>query len=149
MCACAMTDFEPLLCSAAVFFFLFFSAAAADKLTTPTLSFEVSSRPDNVHSDHDIQHRLNSTACFINQINDLIRLRWTATWKQFKTWINSLKMAEFHHVTSFEDLIKLTCSLEFKSNPIYVFLTGAKDAQGKSWCPDCVKGEIYNWYKVL
>lgn len=50
-------------------------------------------------------------------------------------------MAQFHHVTSFEELIKLTSEVG-GAHPIIVFVSGAKDAAGKSWCPDCVKGEF-------
>lgn len=30
---------------------------------------------------------------------------------------------------------------ERKGKDVYVYFSGDKDEQGKSWCPDCVKGE--------
>lgn len=32
---------------------------------------------------------------------------------------------------------------ERKGKDIFVYFSGDKDAQGKSWCPDCVKGEKF------
>lgn len=29
-----------------------------------------------------------------------------------------------------------------KGKDIFVYFSGDKDAQGKSWCPDCVKGNF-------
>lgn len=31
---------------------------------------------------------------------------------------------------------------ERKGKDIYAYFSGDKDAQGKSWCPDCVKGNF-------
>lgn len=33
---------------------------------------------------------------------------------------------------------------ERKGKDIFVYFSGNKDAQGKSWCPDCVKGNVKN-----
>lgn len=30
---------------------------------------------------------------------------------------------------------------ESPKKPIYIIVSGEKDANGKSWCPDCVKGK--------
>jgi hypothetical protein len=49
-------------------------------------------------------------------------------------------MAKFHHVSTFDELLKITSEVD-SSNPIFVFISGSKDAAGKSWCPDCVKGK--------
>lgn len=32
---------------------------------------------------------------------------------------------------------------ERKGKDIYAYFSGDKDAQGKSWCPDCVKGNNF------
>lgn len=31
---------------------------------------------------------------------------------------------------------------ERKGKDIFAYFSGDKDAQGKSWCPDCVKGKL-------
>lgn len=31
---------------------------------------------------------------------------------------------------------------ERKGKDVFVYFSGDKDAQGKSWCPDCVKGNV-------
>ncbi|KAF4530947.1 hypothetical protein B566_EDAN018940, partial [Ephemera danica] len=53
-------------------------------------------------------------------------------------------MAVLHTVENFNDFIQLTTSLEAKPEPIYVLFTGSKNQDGKSWCPDCVKGS-WRW----
>jgi hypothetical protein len=36
--------------------------------------------------------------------------------------------------------------LEARDERVYVYFYGSKGADGKSWCPDCVKGMFAVWF---
>lgn len=42
-------------------------------------------------------------------------------------------------VSGFEDFTRAV--EQHKGKTIFAYFTGSKDAEGKSWCPDCVLGE--------
>lgn len=42
-------------------------------------------------------------------------------------------------VSGFEDFSRAV--EQHKGKTIFAYFTGSKDAEGKSWCPDCVQGE--------
>lgn len=43
------------------------------------------------------------------------------------------------NVHGYEEYCKAVA--ERKGKDIFVYFSGDKDEQGRSWCPDCVKGE--------
>lgn len=43
-------------------------------------------------------------------------------------------------VSGFEDFSRAV--EQHKGKTIFAYFTGSKDAEGKSWCPDCVQGEV-------
>lgn len=43
-------------------------------------------------------------------------------------------------VSGFEDFSRAV--EQHKGKTIFAYFTGSKDAEGKSWCPDCVQGEL-------
>lgn len=51
-------------------------------------------------------------------------------------------MAQYEevHVRGYEEFSKAVS--ERKGKDIFAYFSGDKDAQGKSWCPDCVKGNL-------
>ncbi len=51
-------------------------------------------------------------------------------------------MAQFHEVKTFEEFNSVISSLQDLGAPIFAEFYGAHDSSGKSWCPDCVKGEF-------
>lgn len=50
-------------------------------------------------------------------------------------------MPEFVPARGFIEMEKLLKLYENQKDPIYIYLFGEKDKQGRSWCPDCVEGE--------
>lgn len=42
-------------------------------------------------------------------------------------------------VSGFEDFSRAV--EQHKGKTIFAYFTGSKDAEGKSWCPDCVQGK--------
>lgn len=52
-------------------------------------------------------------------------------------------MAHYEEVAvrGYEEFCKAVS--ERAGKDIFAYFSGDKDAQGKSWCPDCVKGKTY------
>ncbi|KAH8335136.1 hypothetical protein KR074_001179 [Drosophila pseudoananassae] len=50
-------------------------------------------------------------------------------------------MPEFVNARGFVEMEKLLKQYEKQRDPIYIYLFGEKDKQGRSWCPDCVEAE--------
>jgi thiol-disulfide isomerase/thioredoxin len=43
-------------------------------------------------------------------------------------------------VEGYDAFCNLIEELQTQDKPVYVYFCGSKDTDGKSWCPDCVKG---------
>lgn len=51
-------------------------------------------------------------------------------------------MAQKHKVTGYDEYVAVIDNLSKTTKAtINVYFTGAKDAAGKSWCPDCNDGK--------
>lgn len=50
-------------------------------------------------------------------------------------------MVQKFEVSGYDCLMELIRETLCKSRPIYVLFTGAKDDEGRNWCPDCVEAE--------
>lgn len=57
----------------------------------------------------------------------------------------STKMAQQHTVHGYDDLVDLVNRLKSDNKPINVYFTGSKDESGRSWCPDCVEGFVFDF----
>lgn len=55
--------------------------------------------------------------------------------------MNLAKMVEEYAVTGYENFIAKIQELEKAGREVYCVFSGSKDANGKSWCPDCVTAE--------
>jgi len=57
-------------------------------------------------------------------------------------------MAQKLHVEGYDELQKAL--QDNQGNMIFVLFTGSVGAGGQSWCPDCVKGTVYesSWLAV-
>jgi thiol-disulfide isomerase/thioredoxin len=49
-------------------------------------------------------------------------------------------MAVRSEVEGYDAFCNLIGKLETQGKPVYVYFSGSKGEDGKSWCPDCVKG---------
>jgi thiol-disulfide isomerase/thioredoxin len=62
-------------------------------------------------------------------------------------------MAVRSDVEGYDAFCNLIGELETQDKPVYVYFSGSKGEDGKSWCPDCVKGMFttyfINAWKVL
>lgn len=58
-------------------------------------------------------------------------------------------MAKYEEVSvhGYEEFSKAVS--ERKGKDIFAYFSGNKDGQGKSWCPDCVKGKFKQTYILL
>ncbi|VVC88849.1 unnamed protein product [Leptidea sinapis] len=52
-------------------------------------------------------------------------------------------MVAFVDIKGYEDFVKYVESLDINGPPVFVYFSGSKNADGNSWCPDCVE-EKYN-----
>ncbi|XP_071533946.1 thioredoxin domain-containing protein 17-like [Panulirus ornatus] len=50
-------------------------------------------------------------------------------------------MVQKFEVEGFDAFVEQVDSFKSSGKPIFVLFSGSKDAQGKSWCPDCVTAE--------
>lgn len=50
-------------------------------------------------------------------------------------------MVQKFEVEGFDAFVEKVDSLKSSGKPIFVLFSGSKDANGKSWCPDCVVAE--------
>lgn len=56
-------------------------------------------------------------------------------------------MVETFYVDGFSDFMNKISNLEKKQTKIlYVYFTGKKDGNGKSWCPDCNDGKPFKFH---
>ena len=49
------------------------------------------------------------------------------------------------HVEGYKQFKETLQNVHVDKNDTFVLFSGTKDAQGKSWCPDCVTGVYYLW----
>jgi thiol-disulfide isomerase/thioredoxin len=49
-------------------------------------------------------------------------------------------MAVRSEVEGYDAFCTLIGELETQGKPVYVYFSGSKGEDGKSWCPDCIKG---------
>ena len=54
-------------------------------------------------------------------------------------------MASRTNIEGYEEFCKSIDDFSKQNKQIYVLFSGSKDASGKSWCPDCVKGILYTF----
>ncbi|XP_050678567.1 thioredoxin domain-containing protein 17-like isoform X2 [Leptidea sinapis] len=50
-------------------------------------------------------------------------------------------MVAFVDIKGYEDFVKYVESLDINGPPVFVYFSGSKNADGNSWCPDCVEAE--------
>ncbi|GJQ83376.1 hypothetical protein Trydic_g18158 [Trypoxylus dichotomus] len=46
-----------------------------------------------------------------------------------------------HDIKGYEAFCKYIDGIKEKKENIYIFFSGSKEADGKSWCPDCVRAK--------
>jgi hypothetical protein len=51
-------------------------------------------------------------------------------------------MVVWKEVEGYDAFCDLIGDLETQDKRVYVYFSGSKGADGKSWCPDCVKGML-------
>lgn len=51
-------------------------------------------------------------------------------------------MAKVHHISGYDNFIESINKIANTAKEINILFTGRKDANGKSWCPDCNDGRV-------
>ncbi|VVC88848.1 unnamed protein product [Leptidea sinapis] len=51
-------------------------------------------------------------------------------------------MVAFVDIKGYEDFVKYVESLDINGPPVFVYFSGSKNADGNSWCPDCVEDKL-------
>ncbi|XP_013146264.1 PREDICTED: thioredoxin domain-containing protein 17-like isoform X2 [Papilio polytes] len=50
-------------------------------------------------------------------------------------------MVTLVNIKGFEEFSNYTASIDAKGPPVLIYFSGSKNAEGRSWCPDCVEAE--------